>query len=765
MTRRFVGTTVANLLFLFVLNSGCADNAEIAPDSGAIKQCAPGLKPMGSACVPIFDECKNDEVPMLGGGCKRVGVKECLDGWGLMGPPDWICKPIGPPRTCLKGWEKVAGGWCEPILPQTKCPVGMMAKIGYSTCQPVGDCGTGTWGNIKTTANTIYVDQGHKGAGGMGTMSEPYKTIEEALDYATPGAHIAVAAGKYNETLIINRKVTLEGRCAIKVTVEGGNFSFSYPALFLIGGVDIVIRGVTITGPFVGLNMEGGKATLDRVIIMRSAMRGIQVLDNGVLTIRDSLITENRNSGIFIWGAKATLERVEVRDTAEQASNNQYGTGIQVSPDPSSSASSELTVRDSLIVRNRFAGLLLESSKATLERTVVRGTREQVSDNNWGFGIETWVQPGSTTPSDLTVRDCVIDHNWSTGISLFSSKAMLERTVVRDNFQVFRNYYGNGIQAAVHSSLKVPTDLTVRDSMIEGNRSIGILVLGSKALLERTVVRETRGTVLNNTFGIGIQVSVMPKLDMLPELTVRDCLVAKNRYFGIGVFSAKAMLERTVVRDTRPELSSNSVGTGIHAAVDPDSSRPSHLTIRDCLIAQNRNTGVFLWSSKGLIERTVVQNTRYEVKTGWFGSGVVAKRQPGSSTNSEITMRESVISANQSAGIGLYESTGTLDLCHIRGTKTDTRGNFGDGVVVIDGSTLTAKAVIVDDSGRAGMVFWASGGEIHRSLIRGNIFAIDLENGAAPLIGEDNQMVDNQINHVTIGQGLKAPPIPSIPNL
>jgi len=91
-----------------------------------------------------------------------------------------------------------------------------MEKIGYSTCQPIGDCGTGTWGNITTA--TIYVDQNYTKTEGKGTKIAPYKTIGEALKQATTGDHIAVAAGTYMERVVIQRKVTLEGRCAQMVT-------------------------------------------------------------------------------------------------------------------------------------------------------------------------------------------------------------------------------------------------------------------------------------------------------------------------------------------------------------------------------------------------------------------------------------------------------------------------------------------------------------------------------------------------------------------
>jgi len=51
--------------------------------------------------------------------------------------------------TCLPGWTRGKGGWCEPILPKGPCAKGTMEVIGEVACQPMGDCGSGTWGKIK----------------------------------------------------------------------------------------------------------------------------------------------------------------------------------------------------------------------------------------------------------------------------------------------------------------------------------------------------------------------------------------------------------------------------------------------------------------------------------------------------------------------------------------------------------------------------------------------------------------------------------------
>ena len=110
--RRPMGLLLRALAVAAVVQWGCSDPG----DGSSPKACAKGLKTVGAACIPIFDDCKGDAVPILGGGCKRVG----------------------PPAKCLTGWAKVKRGWCEPILPDKPCPPGTMEMIGKASCQPVG---------------------------------------------------------------------------------------------------------------------------------------------------------------------------------------------------------------------------------------------------------------------------------------------------------------------------------------------------------------------------------------------------------------------------------------------------------------------------------------------------------------------------------------------------------------------------------------------------------------------------------------------------
>jgi len=44
------------------------------------------------------------------------------------------------------------------------------------------------------------------------------------------------------------------------------------------------------------------------------------------------------------------------------------------------------------------------------------------------------------------------------------------------------------------------------------------------------------------------------------------------------------------------------------------------------------------------------------------------------------------------------------------------------------------------------------------------VLAVNLEQGATPLISPDNEIVDNQTNEVTSGNGLEAAPVPTAPS-
>ena len=61
------------------------------------------------------------------------------------------------------------------------------------------------------SAAIIYVDNDTCPAMGNGTAGNPYCKIQDAVDNASDGDTINVTAGTYNENVVINKSIILEG--------------------------------------------------------------------------------------------------------------------------------------------------------------------------------------------------------------------------------------------------------------------------------------------------------------------------------------------------------------------------------------------------------------------------------------------------------------------------------------------------------------------------------------------------------------------------
>ena len=403
MMRGIAESTVANLLLALFLISGCADDVAIVPDGGVDNTCAPGLKPVGPACIPIFDECKDDEVPMLGGGCKRVGVEPC-DG-GIIGPPLWTCLQVGKATAshCPVGWRVAVTGGCEPLLPPGRCSGPFLEVIGEAECKPIADCGTGMWGKIKVRKDTLYVDAGYTGHDSNGTAARPFKSIRDAVSQAAKGGHIAIAEGSYKENVVLNSDITIEGRCPQMVTIT--NLSSSVFATVSMFGENITIRGVTITGTEMGVLAASKKGVIERVVITGCSKHGIQVQgllgDVASLYLKDSLVAKNTTAGVAVNDSILKTERAVIRDNIPQAGKKGSGFGIQVNSD---ARKATVDINDSVLTGNKYAGIITYGGIVRVLRSVIQYTAPHTLGAENGSGIETYADK---FPTELAL-ECLI---------------------------------------------------------------------------------------------------------------------------------------------------------------------------------------------------------------------------------------------------------------------------------------------------------------------------------------------------------------------
>ncbi len=292
-----------------------------------------------------------------------------------------------------------------------------------------------------------------------------YATIQAAVDAATAGDEVCVAAGTYSETVELGVDLTISGSAgsaAVVIDAGGGGSVVAAES-----GGTFTLRGLTLTGGSntfgAGLTLIGAEATLEDVVVTGNTSTGASYAGAGIgaedsilaLThceVSDNHVTEDRGqgagilaldsivalddvvlSGNTITGQNAkggglhadggTLEVSNATVTGNQLlgdiAGNTYplGAGLSVN-------GTEVVVRDSEFRENtitqtatshifgRGAALSLVSEDITLERVLAENNTIDLESTSFvyieGVGIyaEGWKDTGGTTRlTDVELRD------------------------------------------------------------------------------------------------------------------------------------------------------------------------------------------------------------------------------------------------------------------------------------------------------------------------------------------------------------------------
>lgn len=645
--------------------SGCG--GETGPSA------APGDKDAGA------DACRPGESPLDGGRCLAAGMQEngCAAGEvGVEGGSNGggSCRPAGiPHELCGTGFEPDGANGCTPILPPGPCPKAQMAVPGETMCREVAPCGMGTWGDVPVEADTEYVDASYSGGSSDGTVGKPWTTIQVGIDAAAPGAIVAVAAGKYGEDVLIQgHAVRLWGRCPAMVDIVGTGAELAAVSVET-GAAGSEVRDLALTGATDGLLLSGSEdVVVDRVWIHETSNRGINVqgtLGPTRIAVMRSLVEAATDQGIFIAGSDAALEATVVRDTRPRA-NQTFGGGIAVLADMGRRGS--VTIRSSVAEQNRTHGVLVAGSDATIESTVVRGTQPQASDQASGRGIG--IQGDAGQSARVTIRSSVVDQNCDVGVYISGSEATIESTVVRGTRpQASDQRFGWGIGVQESDACQCAT-LTLRSSVVDQNHEIGVVVGGADATIESTVVRRTQPRAFDQGFGRGIQ--IQGRMGRRASVAVRSSVVDENRESGVVVSGSDATIESTVVRDTQPRASDQETGGGITVQADSKTKERASATIRTSVVEQNRDIGISVFSSDATVDRTVVRDTQPRASDGAFGDGVAAWALEGPAG---AVVTASRIDHSARAGVSSFGASATLGATVLECNAIDLDGEVYAG--------------------------------------------------------------------------------------
>jgi hypothetical protein len=486
------------------------------------------------------------------GAAGGAGVADC--GPGALVLDDGTCMPAGVPAdACGAGFMSDGADGCTPVLPAAPCARGTMAVPGETVCRPVGTCGEGTWGEIPVDADTQYVDAAYAGGDSDGSAERPWSSVSDGIAAASVGAIVALAAGTYvGDFQIANATggaVRVWGRCPELVELVGEGVKLG--TVWIRDGADgTEIRDLAISGPRGGVFVTDARdVLLERVWIHDTGERGLHVEDYegpATATLRASLIEGTRRFGIYVMGESATVEASVVRDVTPYADADPLGRGLQVEDDAEYGRSS-LVVTGSLVERVAEMGVSSVGSDLVLEDTVVRDVAFG-DDGLLGRGVNAEDDPYTGAEQTLTMRRSVVLGARQFGLFIAGVTGLIEHTTVAGTQADGAGEFGRGVAIQVDPDTGRRSEMTVSSSVVAASSDVGFAVHGSTVVMQGVVVRDTVAEPATQWWGYGV--AAQPQAGQLAHVELRGCRVERNRAIGVAVLGSDAIIDRTLVSDT-----------------------------------------------------------------------------------------------------------------------------------------------------------------------------------------------------------------------
>lgn len=278
----------------------------------------------------------------------------------------------------------------------------MSSRVSDTGPNGVGNRGRGV--EVQPGSTVVLEDCAVTGntLGGVGALESEVTVagtlVAETKPLAKPGPGLT-PGGRGIE--FADCPVAVVSNCTVRDNVEGGIGAFD-SALQLS---DSVVRDTSAAA--------SGDYGAGVTIIMTS-----QPKQPAAATIERCVIRNSTNGAIVTWSAPVTVERCVIRDTAPGA-GNEHGRGIEVAGSP------EFILRESLVAGSVQAGVFVDDTFLTVERSVISGVLAD-SSGNWGMGIFSQYSPSSQ------VLESAIRQTHGFGIRLHASQGVVEGSWVGD---------------------------------------------------------------------------------------------------------------------------------------------------------------------------------------------------------------------------------------------------------------------------------------------------------------------------------------------
>lgn len=436
------------------------------------------------------------------------------------------------------------------------------------------------------------------------------------------------------------------------------------------------------------LQVAANDVVVDRVWVHDSALIGIDVgYDNPSAQIRGSLVELSSGLGIFGYGADIVVEDSVVRDIEMLA--DAFGEGVRVYVDDATGVASTLTMRRSIVQRVHGGGIQAIGSQAVIEDSVVHDVAaDKDPEHPIGFGMLALRIDHTASPATLTVSGSHVENTVVAGIIALNSQATVERTVVRGVVPLEGGDEAFGMVAYVNGTVP-DSHLTARAVVVEDMQAHGIGAIQAGAIIESTIVRNTRAhNTPSDPFSTGRGISIQRDSPPDHRLEVRGSRVERTHQLGIASLGHELTVESTLVSEVSPRDSDGFMGRGIHIQPNIVLGRPVTAKIKDSLIEHAHDCGVAAFAATLEMESTWVRDVLPSLD-GAAGKGIIVQGTVGQWEANALLQR---VLVEDNAGIGVVALAADARIEHsiVRRTRPDDRGLYGDGIAASPLASITA---------------------------------------------------------------------------
>ncbi|MGF1466603.1 MAG: hypothetical protein ACFCGT_10750 [Sandaracinaceae bacterium] len=334
------------------------------------------------------------------------------------------------------------------------------------------------------------------------------------------------------------------------VVWEGGRITLERGLVRRTREVGVLVVGESSLARFTDVVVRETRSLEDG-----SGGAGLSIQEGAVFHLERGLVQANRDLGVGVREASATLTDVVVLDTEALDGDPWGGWGIYAYRGAS------LVLQRGLVKSNRTLGVAIfgAGTTATIADLAVLDTAARESDASGGRGIS--AQLGST----VTLERAVVRRNQEIAVFVHgegTSTTLSDVAILDTEARPSDGFGGRGLEVSAGAAL------TLERGLLRGNRDIGIFVAsaGTSATLTDVAVLDTRAQERSGAGGSGIGIL------RGAELTLERGLVLGNRAFGIRVadIGTSASLTDVAVVETRARDSDDARGTNVGAYLESE---------------------------------------------------------------------------------------------------------------------------------------------------------------------------------------------------